>query len=85
VTCPVQGCWGGGRRYTGSKSRSLAICRAPTPALDPLGKPTHGNELPTGTGTHDRNRIQQERELQDNKAKGNEARKAGYGKGRTTP
>ena len=42
--------------------------------IDPLGKPTHGNENPTGTGTHDRNRIQQERELQDNKAKGNEGR-----------
>ena len=53
--------------------------------IDPLGKPTHGNEEPTGTGTHDRNRIAQERELQDNKAKGNEARKAGYGKGRTAP
>ena len=35
---------------------------------------------PTGTGTHERNRIQQERELQDNKAKGNEGRKAGYDK-----
>ena len=48
--------------------------------IDPLGKPTHGNEHPIGTGTHDRNRIQQEREQQDNKAKGNEGRKAGYGK-----
>ena len=46
--------------------------------VDPLGQPTHGNEQPTGTGTHERNRIQQERELQDNKAKGNEGRKAGY-------
>jgi len=49
--------------------------------IDPLGKPTHGNEQPTGTGSHQRNRIEAERDAQDNKAKGREGRKAGYGEG----
>jgi hypothetical protein len=51
-----------------------------TEEVDPLGSPTHGNEKSTGTGTHERNRVQQERDSQDNKAKGNEGRKAGPGK-----
>ncbi|UEM06387.1 hypothetical protein JL101_013440 [Skermanella rosea] len=47
--------------------------------IDPLGKPTHGNEQPIGTGPNARNRIEAERQGQDNKAKGAEGRKAGTG------
>jgi hypothetical protein len=47
--------------------------------IDPLGKPTHGNEQPTGTGSHQRKKIEAERDVQDNKEKGREGRKAGNG------
>ncbi len=48
-------------------------------------KPSQGNQSPMGTGTHDANRREAEAETADNKAKGNEARLSGYGKGNTQP
>jgi hypothetical protein len=50
-----------------------------------LSGPSQGNDSPAGTGAHDVNRVKAERETQDNKAKGTEGRKAGYGKGGTEP
>lgn len=50
-----------------------------------LSGPSQGNESPAGTGTHDVDRVEAGRENQDNKAKGTEGRKAGYGKGNTEP
>jgi hypothetical protein len=50
-----------------------------------LSKESDGSGLPTGTGTHDRHRVEAERATEDNKAKGTEGRKAGYGKGNTAP
>lgn len=48
-------------------------------------KPSQGNASPTGTGTHAAHARESAAETADNKAKGTEARKAGYGKGFTEP
>jgi hypothetical protein len=50
-----------------------------------LAGPSQGNASATGTGTHAANRVEDARENRDNKAKGSEGRKAGYGKGDTEP
>lgn len=52
---------------------------------DELAKPSQGNASPTGTGTHDRHRVEAEDAAADNTAEGTAGRKEGYGKGHTHP
>ena len=44
---------------------------------DELAKPSQGNALPTGTGTHDVNRRRSEEAAEDRQMRGVEGRKAG--------
>jgi hypothetical protein len=52
---------------------------------DTLAKRSQGNQSPAGTGSHATHTREAAAETSDNKAKGNEARLAGYGKGNTRP
>ncbi|HYD68804.1 hypothetical protein [Azospirillum sp.] len=47
--------------------------------------PSQGNQSPTGTGSHAAHGREAAAENADNKAKGNEGRLSGYGKGNTRP
>lgn len=52
---------------------------------DAIAHSSQGNSSATGTGTHAVNARESAADQSDNKAKGNEARVSGYGKGMTQP